>query len=554
MTAEHNPQSQLHGLFDLVIIGGGALGCAMTWEAASRGLRVALIEKNDFGSGTSANSLRIVHGGLRYLQKLNIRRARASTAERSALLRIAPHLVAPLRCAIPTLDSWTRGRIALAGGLALNALLTPDRNRALDAERRLPPGALVSANELAKLAPGIPWQGSTGGACWYDALMLDAERLCLAFVLSAESEGAEVLNHSEAINVTQARNAGCSITIRNQLTGTLTEFVARTVADCRGTYRTKQTVGDVGLLKESSIRCVKAVNVVLDGPQVNCAVGFPSRNKQRAPIPGRLFFVVPFQSLNAVGTWYFDTDQTSDSLRLAEHELDQITDDLRLSTEWPIDKEQIRAVQVGLLPKAPHSTPADPLPIEEPSIFKESFDGGRDGIWRVQTEKWTMVRRLAETAIDTIAKQEALRVRPSVSRFRPLHGADFASLAILRNEAIKLAQSLVTREQTTRLTTRFGTHALEILKQIIASPEKATPVPGCPAITIAELEYVLTREMPGTLPDLVHRRLGLGATGSASRETLEFTANVMGKFRGWSATEILENLESVQRYPGFGMV
>ena len=100
--------------YDLAVVGGGSLGCALAWEAASRGVRVVLLEQDDFGAAASANSLKIVHGGLRYLQKMDLKRARASAAERSVFLRIAPHLVRPLPCVLPTRRNLLRGRRAMA--------------------------------------------------------------------------------------------------------------------------------------------------------------------------------------------------------------------------------------------------------------------------------------------------------------------------------------------------------------------------------------------------------------------------------------------------------
>ena len=540
--------------FDIAIIGGGALGSAMAWEASSRDLRTVLIERDDFGGATSANSLRILHGGLRYLQTMDLLRARRSVAERSAFLKIAPHLVAPLRCVIPTLPSLTRGRLALAAGLTLNALLTADRNRGLDPQRHLPAGGLLSLDEVTALAPGIPTGGWTGGAGWYDALMLDSERLSLAFVLSARHRGASVWNHAEAKRLRRTGGQQNRIQVMDRLSGDETEIGARVIVDCRGLAMAPDVVAAGGSLTRSRTPCVKAVNLVVDAPPTGCAVGFPSRDGSGNPKAGRMFFALPFHDKLAVGTWYFPGDAAATDAALLPGELDEILDELRRSTDWALDAEAIRAVQVGLLPGTRGPGAAADLPADRPSIFREEDCGEYSGLWRVCTEKWTTVRRLAETALDTIARRESLALRPSISRTQPLFGGALASLAELHAQARSHAPESVDDSVVTRLTTRYGEHAIPILEQIAADPALAERMPGRPDVTHAEVAYSADEEMVGTLPDLVLRRLGLGAGGCPDAGALEFAADVLASRLGWSEADRDANIRSVQGYRSFRMV
>ncbi|HSB56072.1 MAG TPA: FAD-dependent oxidoreductase, partial [Gemmatimonadales bacterium] len=166
---------------DLLVIGGGIQGATIAWDAALRGLRVALVERDQFGAATSANSLRIVHGGLRYLSRGDLPRMRESIRERSTLLRIAPGLVEPLGVAIPTGAPGYPGRTAMALALRLNDLVSAGRNRHLLSSSHIPPGRLVSPAELAELCPPLRQIGSRGGALWHDARMSHPERLIYAF-------------------------------------------------------------------------------------------------------------------------------------------------------------------------------------------------------------------------------------------------------------------------------------------------------------------------------------------------------------------------------------
>src|SRR5450631_3457302 len=186
--------------FDVLVIGGGAFGAAAAWDAALRGLRVALIDQGDFGSGASAECFKMVHGGIRYLQHADIPRLRASCAERTALLRIAPHLVNPLPIVIPTYGHGRQGKAFLAAGMLVYDLLTIGRNFGLsDPTRRIAGTQLLSRNETLALFPEIEERSLTGAAVFEDGQMYNTARLVLAFVKSAANRGAIAANYTEAL-------------------------------------------------------------------------------------------------------------------------------------------------------------------------------------------------------------------------------------------------------------------------------------------------------------------------------------------------------------------
>ncbi len=184
--------------FDLLVIGGGIYGAFVAWDAALRGLSVAMIEKGDFGHATSSNTLRVIHGGLRYLQYGNIPRMRRSIAERTAFMRIAPHLVHPLPFLIPTYGHWRESKALLSLALSLNELIGFDRNRLADPQKHLPRGRVISRDECRRLIPGVSDRGLTGGLMYYDCQMYDSERLILAVARSAAQAGAALANYVEA--------------------------------------------------------------------------------------------------------------------------------------------------------------------------------------------------------------------------------------------------------------------------------------------------------------------------------------------------------------------
>ena len=183
--------------FDLLVIGGGIYGAFAAWDAGLRGLSVALVEKRDFAGATSANSLKMVHGGLRYLQNADIRRMRESIRERTNLMRIAPHLIHPLPCMIPTHGLGKKSRLAMSLALRINELVSKDRNCLSDPQKYIPKGHIVSKDDCRKIIHGISDDGLSGGAIWYDCQIYNSERLIISILRSAASEGAELANYLE---------------------------------------------------------------------------------------------------------------------------------------------------------------------------------------------------------------------------------------------------------------------------------------------------------------------------------------------------------------------
>lgn len=184
--------------FDVLVIGGGIYGLTIACDAAQRGLSVALVEANDFGSGTTFNHLRTIHGGLRYLQTLDLARARESIRERRALARVAPWAVRPLPFVLPLHRSVTRGPLALRAAFALDSLVASDRNEGLPESLHLPAGRVVSRDDAVAMAPELTDQNIVGAAVWYDYVAWDADRLTLSWALSASEHHATLANYVEA--------------------------------------------------------------------------------------------------------------------------------------------------------------------------------------------------------------------------------------------------------------------------------------------------------------------------------------------------------------------
>ena len=530
-------QPALSDRFDVVVVGGGAVGCAVAWEAASRGLHTALLERDDFGAATSANSLRIVHGGLRYLQTLNLRRARASSKERAIMLRIAPHLVSPLECVVPTFRSLKRGRMAFAVGLGINRLLTVGHNQMLAASHRLGAGGIISEAKLAQRAPGLAMKDVTGGARWFDGCMTSGERLALAFALSAREQGAVVLNHVEVERALTRGGRISGVAARDALSGESLELAAKVVLDCRGFGLSSQPTlfGDPGF----ELEFVKAVNIILGDQGLECAVGAPSRDARGDPVPGRMIFACPVEQTTVVGTWYFSQDSTSQEI--VPGELEAILQVVNGAFPgWHVTPDDVLRLHVGFLPRG-NATGIEPLPIERPILSDSAAMGGLQGLWHVQTEKWTTVRALAERSVSLLAQVEDLSAAPSRTHEQSLVGGGPVSLSA---DQSTLLATLSTR-QSSRITSHYGSRAGIVLNYILKGPSLAKPVPAAPAIIQGELSYVLDHELVRSPKDMV-RRIAPDQTDALAPETVAFLTEFMSARRDLSHARQQDEFEDLQ--------
>jgi len=220
--------------FDVLVIGGGVYGLAIAADASSRGLSVALVESNDFGSGTSFNHQKTAHGGLRSLQSGRIDRARESIHERRALARIAPRLLRPLPFIVGTYRSIVKNRVALRAAFRLDRLLGRARNEDLEPELHLPPPRLVSRAATLKLFPGVRPAGLTGGAMWYDYQIVDGDRLNIAFADAADAYGAVLANYAEATAALRENGRIAGMRVHDRLTGDMLDVRARLTINAAG--------------------------------------------------------------------------------------------------------------------------------------------------------------------------------------------------------------------------------------------------------------------------------------------------------------------------------
>ncbi len=338
---------RLREAFDLVVIGAGVYGAAIAWDAAQRGLRVALIDRGDIGGGTSFNNAKTLHGGVRSLQGLRLGELREYVRERRALMRIAPHLVQPLTFVSPALGTLTRNRFAYAVYFGAYDLLAADRNEGVDPRLHLPRASILGRDAYLARDPLSDPARVTGGVAWHDGQMVHGDRFTLAFAKAAASRDAVVATYvrADAAIVENGRVRGVRATdVAAGAAGTGIDVRARLVVNATGPQADRVLAQLAG---EGLPRLVPALslglNIVTRSLGLDAAVGGSAR--------GRLFFVAPWRGVSIAGTSHEPYHADADSPTVPAADLDTFLRDL--AAAFPragLTRADVRLVHRGLLP------------------------------------------------------------------------------------------------------------------------------------------------------------------------------------------------------------
>ncbi|MGE0451756.1 MAG: glycerol-3-phosphate dehydrogenase/oxidase [Vicinamibacterales bacterium] len=522
--------------FDLLVVGAGIYGATIASEAAHRGLTVALVDRGDFGSGTSANSLKTVHGGLRSLQRANVSEMRRFIRERRALLRVAPHLVAPLRFVIPTRPGSVRSKLAMRVALALNDAIGRDRNAGLDPARRLPPSAVLDRAEMLRLLPGVDAAAVSGGAAWYDAQLYNADRLLLAFVAAAAAAGASVANYVSATAILRRGDRVEGVAARDELTGAPFEIRARVTLNAAGGW-TPGLLSAVGptVASRLGLRLSRAFNLVTRLAAPPCALGNTAG--------GQFLFCVPWRGIAMFGTMHDAHAGDADRVTVDRADVDRFVGLVNHAFPFAaLTAADVTLVHRGLLPMVDGA--GAEVRLVKDSLIRDHRADGIHGLLTVVGVRYTTARETAERAVDSVADMLGRRIAPSRSAVTPLPGGAIDDVArferIVRGSSAGLRPSLIDR-----LLRSYGTLTETLAARMRADEALAAPVGHMCDITTAEVNHAVRHEMALRLDDVVFRRTEAGSAGCPGEDALRTIAALMAADLGWDARRVDEEIRRV---------
>ncbi|MFL5501368.1 MAG: FAD-dependent oxidoreductase [Gemmatimonadaceae bacterium] len=483
--------------FDVLVIGGGITGCGVARDAAMRGLKVVLVERDDFASGTSGRSSRLVHGGIRYLEHGQLHLVRESIREREILLRIAPHLVQPLAFTWPIYRGARVGRLKLGAGLFIYQVMAGNR-----AHRSLS----LNAAETLEREPALEKAGLSGSAVYYDARTDDA-RLTIANAVDADRNGGVVMNHTRATDIIRDGQKAVGARVISRLSGLEQEIRARVIVAATGVWE-NDFGGDASPHRH---RGSKGVHIGVSRERV--------RNREAitmvSPIDGRVMFCLPAATQTIIGTTDTWTDDPPETVHAATSDIEYLISsanayfpDARLSAD------DVISAWAGIRPLA-GGQPNDPSAASrEHSIVTDD-----SGVIHVTGGKLTTYRAMAAEIVDRVQEALGQRRRQSATDSVELPGSGRdQEIARLQRDNSRLAQPLV----------------------------DDLPYTG------AHLAYGVRQEKAQTLSDLLIRRTHLAfETRDHAVSVAARVADVVAPMLDWTdqtkSARVLEYIEDVGR-------
>lgn len=375
--------------WDVVIIGGGATGAGCALDAALRGLDVLLVERHDFGKGTSSRSTKLIHGGVRYLREFDIALVREALSEREILLRNAPHVVRKQAFVIPC--SSLGQKLYYGLGLKLYDLLA-GRNSFGRSE-------MLSRDKISAVLPTIDTSMLAGGIRYYDGQFNDT-RLLIDILRAAYAQGATVANYT-AVEGIRIEESGCQVLIKDVFTGESFEVSARSVINAAGVFCDEvRRLADIS--SRPLVRLSQGIHIVLNGAFLDSehAILVPET------ADGRVIFCIPWQGVTLLGTTETPVKGASDEPRALEQEIDFLLDAAGSILKSAPSRSDIKSVFAGLRPLVDDSSARATATLSRGAII------ARDrGFITVTGGKWTTYRRMAEQAVDAVF--EVLGVEPA---------------------------------------------------------------------------------------------------------------------------------------------
>jgi glycerol-3-phosphate dehydrogenase len=522
--------------WDLLVVGGGIVGAGAFLDAASRGLRVALVEQDDIASGTSSRSSRLIHGGLRYLQRLEVGLVREALAERARLVRLAPHLVRLERFLFPLYGPPAVTRAFYEAGLTLYDLLGSRRSGG--GHRHL------GLDDTLAYAPSLVREDLRGGLLYHDAMEDDA-RFTLAVVRTAQARFGE-----HAVAVTRVRASGAiragvragdaiaGARVEDRLTGETFDVRATTILDATGVWGSlpDRPFGAASFPVLPS----RGAHLVVPRERIPVAGGMTLR------IPGRVGFLVPWPRHWVIGTTDTPHHGPVDRIAATSEDVDAILATVNGALDVRLTRDDLVGTYAGLRPLvAPADATSSVRISREHRVSVEA-----PGLVRVSGGKYTTYRVMARDAVDAVLGSRAAS-RPSRTRHLPIHGAARpAELAAMADRLATGVHGLGT-DVAGSLVARHGTEARAVLDLGAEHDLVRRLVDGAPFLE-AEVAWGLEREMALSLDDLLARRMRLAHTlPDRGASIAPRVAQIAGHVLGWDgerqAREVSAYLQGARR-------
>jgi glycerol-3-phosphate dehydrogenase len=523
--------------FDVVVIGGGITGAGVALDAATRGYSVALVEKGDFASGTSSRSSKLIHGGLRYLQQFDLGLVREALLERQLLVKLAPHLVRPLKIVVPAFEGARPDRL-MGLGLNMYDVMANPRLRGRRGRRDRDGGSsneepdwsparhrLISGQEVVELLPALGRRDPTGGYLFYDCQTDDA-RLVLTVLGEAERFGATCSNRLEVVDLIHEDGAAAGVRTRDVETGGELDVQADNVVNATGVWADRISPEELHAEAEApTIHPSRGTHITISRQELPLVAG--------AIVPageGRTIFALPWLGRTLIGTTDNDYDGDIDHVRPSFADIEYLLEATNEFFATSLTEGDVTGAYAGVRPLIASGDSRKSVDISRKAELYETSSG----LITITGGKLTTWRRMAKLAVDRLVERDGRQARCRTDEI-PL-GESIDPAALRRVEGVP-------EESYATLAQRYGHAAQAVLELAAGRGELAQPIVAGEPDLLAEAAHAARDEQARAVGDVLLRRTRLGLLAarqlcSDGSEAPEAVARAMAGELGWDERRI----------------
>ncbi len=525
--------------YDIIIVGGGISGVSVAYEAATRGLKVALFEKGDFGEATSSATSKLIHGGLRYLKNAEFGLVRESLMERRVLENIAPNLVYPLPFMVPTYKNLKGNKLTLFLGMVLYDLLSLDKAWTWDRNKRLPFHKTINAKRTRQLEPCVKEEKLNGSSIYYDCQNINPERLTLGILKSAVVNGAQCANYAEVKTFIKSDSRVKGVVVNDLLTNNQYEFTADLTINCAGPW-TDIVLNKANESKDNQhhIRRSEGIHLITKKLSFNHAVLMMTKE-------GKHVMLIPWRNHSLIGTTDKEYLGNPDDYKVTRESIEELIDEF--NKNYCVQKlkyEDVEFAYGGLRPLVDNQAEASYESSRKYEIYDNAKDG-LNGLITVEGGKYTTSRKLAEHVLKKVSKKIKRNLGKSITATKYLVDSDIKNMESFIRQLV-LRYPMFSEATINYIGRNYGLQCHTIFRLAMYDKPLSLVVTEDGEI-LAEVVYVIKKEMAFTLSDIFFRRTGIGTLGYPGDETFNKVVEIAKEYLNWDDKKTQDEINNVMK-------
>lgn len=536
--------------FDVLVIGGGITGVCIAHDAALRGMRVALVEKRDFGWFTSSASSKLLHGGIRYLPLGQFRKVRESARERNIFQRIAPHLTYYLPFVVPVFKGdFMKSALAMKVAMRVYDAICLGLKQTDDPGKKLPASHFLDRHELINLIPmAASLNNLMGGQVLHESHMWSSERMTLAFVKTAVANGAVAANYVEMQSFIKEGDRITGAVVLDRLSGKQCKVRARVTVNAAGPFiqGINEQHGGLNLARQTT-GFSKGVHLVTGKLVDHYAIALPTAKKTEGAIHrgGRHIFILPWRGRSLIGTTNVPFSGKLDEVGVTHGDITDFLEDINQTL--PSAKLRLQDVLYafsGLYPlTAKEIRPDTYQGTGEYQVIDHDQEGIRGAITALGA-KYTTARKVAERATDLLAGKLGGAWPHCTTAATQLVGGEIKDWGAFVEENRRKYANTFAPELLDSLIRHYGTEITGVVEPLLTgSPAKNISQED---ILSALVRHAVKQEMACSVADVIFRRTGLGTNGHPGGDTIERIAMLMAELLGWDQVRIRNEVREIE--------